>query len=249
MWTNVKNGKRYIGSHIGTPDDGYLGSGILFKQALKKHGKKGFIRTILYEEHVSEKNLREKEVEIINEYNACEDESFYNLREHAAYEKSSHKRSEETKKKISKLRKEYYSDHKNRETHSQLMKEKWKDEDYRKKRKETTDSDEYKSVMREKNLGEKNPMYGKICSEERKKYLSEKYTGKGNPFYGKKHKKETIEDLRKKIKPKFGKENPSSVTIKVYGVVYDTIKSAMKATGLSYKKINKIGERENESIK
>jgi hypothetical protein len=33
------------------------------------------------------------------------------------------------------------------------------------------------------------------------------------------------------------------VKIKIYGVVYDTIKSAMKNTGMSYKKINKLGER------
>lgn len=30
LWTNKKNGKKYIGSHKGTPSDGYVGSNIKY---------------------------------------------------------------------------------------------------------------------------------------------------------------------------------------------------------------------------
>jgi len=48
--TNLANGKQYIGSHA-TNDlhDNYLGSGKIFKQALKKSGKDNFKRKILQE--------------------------------------------------------------------------------------------------------------------------------------------------------------------------------------------------------
>ena len=42
LTTNLINGKQYIGSHDGTIDDGYLGSGIAIKLAIKKYGKKKF---------------------------------------------------------------------------------------------------------------------------------------------------------------------------------------------------------------
>ena len=34
-WINNIDGKYYIGSHKGTKTDGYIGSGIVFKQAVK----------------------------------------------------------------------------------------------------------------------------------------------------------------------------------------------------------------------
>lgn len=46
-WTNKINNKKYIGSHAGTVDDGYIGSGKLFQKAIKKYGIENFTRTIL----------------------------------------------------------------------------------------------------------------------------------------------------------------------------------------------------------
>ena len=61
--TNVKNGKIYIGVHRGDVDDGYLGSGKLIKQAIKKHGVESFVREILFEyERLEDALLKESEI-------------------------------------------------------------------------------------------------------------------------------------------------------------------------------------------
>jgi hypothetical protein len=48
--TNIINGKTYIGAHA-THDvnDGYMGSGFLIRNAIKKHGVQNFVKTILHE--------------------------------------------------------------------------------------------------------------------------------------------------------------------------------------------------------
>jgi hypothetical protein len=46
MWVNLETGRKYIGYHVGTEDDGYIGSGVQFLQEYNK-GKDGFTRTIL----------------------------------------------------------------------------------------------------------------------------------------------------------------------------------------------------------
>lgn len=46
--TNTKNGKYYIGCHSSeTPDDRYLGSGVLLVKAIEKYGRENFERVIL----------------------------------------------------------------------------------------------------------------------------------------------------------------------------------------------------------
>lgn len=45
-WVNQRNNKYYIGSHFGSTDDGYIGSGIWFRRAYEKEPE-NFTRTIL----------------------------------------------------------------------------------------------------------------------------------------------------------------------------------------------------------
>jgi group I intron endonuclease len=45
--TNTINGKSYIGKHIGTDDDYYLGSGTLLLSKIEEYGRENFIREIL----------------------------------------------------------------------------------------------------------------------------------------------------------------------------------------------------------
>lgn len=74
-WTNVLNGKWYIGSHCGSVNDGYVGSGVLFKQSVEKYGIENFTREILYEGE----NFRAEEQRILTELNAAKCSKSYNL--------------------------------------------------------------------------------------------------------------------------------------------------------------------------
>ena len=47
-WTNSLNGLKYLGRHQGTPNDGYVGSGTVFKNSYNKHPDT-FTRVILWE--------------------------------------------------------------------------------------------------------------------------------------------------------------------------------------------------------
>lgn len=84
MWivyktTNLVNNKIYIGVHrtAKVDFDGYFGSGVALKRALKKYKKKNFIRETLFE--FSEKlDAYVKEAEIVNESFIC-DEGNYNM--------------------------------------------------------------------------------------------------------------------------------------------------------------------------
>ena len=73
---NKVNGKYYIGLHqTKNLDDGYLGSGILLRRAIEKHGIENFSKEIL---HIfdNEQDMinKEKELIVISEetYNLCE---------------------------------------------------------------------------------------------------------------------------------------------------------------------------------
>ena len=95
--TNISNGKTYIGIHQATDlDDGYLGSGLAMKRAIKKYGKENFKREIL-EQCSSYDELIEREKTFVNEsWISAEDN--YNLKTGG----NSHGLlSEESKKKIS----------------------------------------------------------------------------------------------------------------------------------------------------
>ena len=77
-WYDVSNDKFYIGSHKGTPDDGYLGGGVLFRRAYAKRPE-SFIREIMY----TGVNYREYEQTILDYEDAASNEQFYNLVNHA----------------------------------------------------------------------------------------------------------------------------------------------------------------------
>ena len=78
LWINKINGMKYIGLHVGKVDDGYIGSGTYFTNAVQKYGKDSFDRSILHFEYESVQNLYKKEYELITLYNAVLDEMYYN---------------------------------------------------------------------------------------------------------------------------------------------------------------------------
>lgn len=77
--TNLTNSKQYIGSHKGEIEDSYMGSGSYIKQAIKEFGKENFKKEILAIANSSEE-LSDLEIRFIDEYNAINDDKFYNCR-------------------------------------------------------------------------------------------------------------------------------------------------------------------------
>lgn len=99
--TNLVNGKYYIGAHrLYSSSDEYLGSGTLLKKAIKKHGRKNFIREILFRFN-TEEEMYQKEKEIVNKDFISLDET-YNIVPGGKGGKSYKLLSKETKDKISK---------------------------------------------------------------------------------------------------------------------------------------------------
>lgn len=79
LTTNKINGKKYIGQHTSsTFDKSYIGSGTILKQAIAKDGRENFSCEILIE-CMSKEELNRMEIVLIKEYNAVEDDSFYNI--------------------------------------------------------------------------------------------------------------------------------------------------------------------------
>lgn len=76
--TNLLNNKYYIGMHRTTnPNDGYLGSGIAIKKAIKKYGRENFSKEVLFV-FETEKEMQDKEKEIVNE-DVVNDPMSYNM--------------------------------------------------------------------------------------------------------------------------------------------------------------------------
>ncbi len=76
--THQESGKVYIGKHQTLdPNDGYLGSGKLIKNAVKKHGLSAFTKEVL---HVfeTEPEMNAKEAELVTEEFCARDDT-YNL--------------------------------------------------------------------------------------------------------------------------------------------------------------------------
>lgn len=78
--TNKINGSIYVGIHAtDNINDGYMGSGLLIRRAIKKYGIENFVKIILFEGN-SYQELLDKETEIVTtEFINREDT--YNLRE------------------------------------------------------------------------------------------------------------------------------------------------------------------------
>jgi len=79
LTTCLINGKKYIGQSINLRNiNTYLGSGIAFKLALKKHGKENFAKEVLLNNITCINKLNKLEREYISKYN-CISPNGYNL--------------------------------------------------------------------------------------------------------------------------------------------------------------------------
>ena len=114
MTTNLINGKKYVGrcSKDERWEDGYLGSGVFLKQAIKKYGRDNFKREIL-QELSPESSLREAieaEKSWLARLNCKNSPEFYNMSNDTGGMGAGDNHSAETKKKISDKMKEIYGD-------------------------------------------------------------------------------------------------------------------------------------------
>jgi group I intron endonuclease len=79
VWINRVNGKKYLGSHVGAENDGYIGSGSVFKRAIAKHGIDRFIRVVV-ESNIPDDLVRGREQFYLDLTNAAASRDFYNVR-------------------------------------------------------------------------------------------------------------------------------------------------------------------------
>lgn len=79
MTTNKINNKKYIGRRCGKSDESYLGSGSYFVRAVKKYGRKNFIKIILEDNITDMERLYEREIFYIKKFNAVKSKMFYNI--------------------------------------------------------------------------------------------------------------------------------------------------------------------------
>lgn len=77
-WTNKLDGMKYIGSHKGTIDDGYTGSGARFENARKKYGIENFERVIL-EQVEHPKDILLMEQHYLDKFNCAKSNRYYNI--------------------------------------------------------------------------------------------------------------------------------------------------------------------------
>jgi hypothetical protein len=269
LWLNSINGKKYIGAHVGKVDDGYVGSGKYFRKSIDKYGLKNFERKILYFEYESVENLWKKEFEIINENNAVKSNEYYNLCntspkmmkyidgkiEKIVTEETKHKlsisaknrkMSPETKIKMAKnsfnKNKKWYNNGKENKIFSiNEQPNGW----VLGRLKVSSGNKGYKTYnngIEEKQFRTNEIPNGWVQGRLEKNIRS----GTHNGFYGKKHSEDIGNKIMKtKLKNRtilYGERNPSSIKIRINNTTYGTITEAMRATGLTYNMVKKLGE-------
>lgn len=144
--TNLVNGKIYVGVHKGT-NKNYLGSGKCLLYAIKKYGKENFKRETLFECESHEECYWLEKI-IVNEWFINQEDN-YNLNGGGRGASEIHP---DTRKKISKKRKELY-----------------KDKEFRKRIAKATRAGQLESIANGtfyRPKGKDNPMYGVPKSKE-----------------------------------------------------------------------------------
>ena len=199
LLTDTRNGKQYIGKHVGT-NKNYFSGGIIPNKISKKYGKEVFIKTILEENITNDELLSIKEIFYIKKYDTFN--NGYNLSEGGDGGNSwANKKSEEEKKIISDVKREK---NKNRKF-SQITLDKMS-----KAKKGIKLSEEHKNNIRKSQSGENHPWFGRKHSEETKLKISEKRKGIKNQKHS---------DFMKE-------NNPRNLIISINGVIFESIQKA-----------------------
>lgn len=197
-----ETGKYYIGSH-NKPSSGstYMGSGVIWQEALKKYGKDAFEKEILYEGDL----FREEEERLLKELNAADDPMSYNMKNEALGGSFPGEKNGMFGKKLTAEEKYKCGSAfrgKTRSDHSEKMKGKgnpaygkndhsWAIVALAKLNTGKT----YEEIHGEEKAAEIKSKLSKSSSGVSKPHLSEMYVGEGNPFFGKTHTDEAKEKM------------------------------------------------------
>ena len=101
LTTNLLNGKQYVGDHSTyNLNDGYLGSGKILKDSIRKNGKENFKREIL-KICESKNKAFDLQIKYINEYNTLAPNGYNISPKGGSGTREWHSHSPETKKKMS----------------------------------------------------------------------------------------------------------------------------------------------------
>lgn len=185
MYTNIYNGKRYIGQTITSLEKRAQKNGSnywsspSFYEAIQEYGWSSFEPIILQDNIESLKEANELERYYISFYHSNEEEYGYNIekggRDHGPEDIRS-------RTKISEAAKERYKD----PTKNPNYGKHW--------------DDSFKKMLSERMSGENHPFYGTHLSEERKRYLSSLYKGTQKTTRKKPYTSEELEIKRKQMK-------------------------------------------------
>jgi hypothetical protein len=214
MHTNKINNKKYIGITMQKPASKRWGGGYCyckqeyFYRAIQKHGWGGFNHEIILQ-NLTKDEAEMFEVEMIKYHKTTNNKFGYNADNGG---NSVGKRSDKTKKKISKIKKSKNFKH----------------------------TEESKIKMRESSLGhppsEKQRQVASMLNKGEKNYFYGKdFSGNKNGMYGKTHTDEVKEKLRKLRTGIFDDNHASAKKVLCVesGIVYNSISLATKATGVS----------------
>ena len=250
--TNLLNGKQYVGMHsTDNVDDGYLGSGTVLLNAIKKHGKENFKREILKVCETVEEAFA-NEMVFIGQYDTVRPNG-YNISPTGGFNiPGCH--SEETLQKMSLAQSgenhPMYGKKHSKET-IQKMSLSQSGENHHMFGKKCSEE----SIQ--KRSGENHHMFGKKHSEESIQKMSLARSGENNPMYGKegywKGKKRSEETIQKINKSRLRGENHPLAKKVIHlssGDIYDCIKDCadfmdIKCSTLS-SWLNGKGSRKNE---
>lgn len=173
--TNNLNGKIYIGQHK-TEDlnDGYMGSGVAIKRAIRRYGLENFSKEILYD--VDDWELMDFLEELIVDEEFVKRKDTYNMKTGGSCGIAG----DETRRKIAEAG---WGKHPSEETRQKLSTA----------HKGTSFSEEHRRKISEANLGK----HSKHLSEEHKRKISEAH--KGKPHQSGMTGKQQSEETRRKI--------------------------------------------------
>jgi hypothetical protein len=242
QWENINTGKKYLGSHYGYLNDGYISSSKYFNEHYSKEPK-NFKRVIL-KICSSRKEALDKERELLYFANSAKSEEYYNLHNESGLGWSHHEDPNLSKiyyERISKSKKGKPAPNKN-----VPMKDEQKD-----KLSDTwvvsgpniQDSIEIKNMLqfcKENNL---NPSAmsavarGKV--RQHKGFFCKKITNNRNVIY---EPKEWKSKGKVGGSANFGSKNGWSKKVKIDGIIYDCMREASEKTGLSLHLIRKLGD-------